>query len=348
MPRPAYNPAFALAFALLATQSADARRPKPVPPEAVMRPLLPAVFDESLEIGGTAIEAQKVRSRLTVAVGVNGRGPYRFLVDSGADSSVIGLRAARGLKLPAGTPVRINTMTDSTRVERVLVSELQLGGTVVQDLEIPALQDRHIGADGMIGLDALTEQRLLLDFEKRQISIDDARTPPPRYDGEIVVTARLRRGQLILTQVKAAALQVEAVVDTGSEITIGNSALRDRLMRYHRDKFTTVSITGVTGTEVQMQLATIAELQLGPVLLRNVPIAFADLPPFEVFGIHRQPSLLLGTDLMENFRKVSLDFRARKVRFQLRRCSEGIVIRTSTQGASRISLAPGTREACLP
>lgn len=336
-----------LGAALLLAASAGAARERRAPQIAPMPPLQPAVFDETLEVGGEAIDAKKLRSRLTVAVGINGRGPYRFIVDSGADSSVIGLRAARGLALPAGTPVRINTMTESTRVDRVLVDELRLGSSVVRDLELPALRDGNLGADGMIGLDALTEQRLMLDFEKRQISIDDARTPAPRYDGEIVVTARLRRGQLILTQVKAAGLQVEAVVDTGSEITIGNSALRDRLMREHRDKFTTVSITGVTGVETQLQLATIGELQLGPVLLRNVPIAFADLPPFEVFGINRQPALLLGTDLMENFRKVSLDFRARKVRFQLRKCSEGIIIRTSTQGASRISLASGAREACL-
>ena len=51
-----------------------------------------------------------------------------------------------------------------------------------------------------------------------------------------------------------------------------------------------------------------------------MPIAFADVPPFQVFGIHNKPSLLLGTDLMETFRRVSLDFRGRKVRFQLRKC----------------------------
>ena len=45
-----------------------------------------------------------MRTRLTVEVSINGRGPYRFLVDSGADSSVVGLRIARDLQLPLGTP----------------------------------------------------------------------------------------------------------------------------------------------------------------------------------------------------------------------------------------------------
>jgi len=150
-------------------------------------------------------------------------------------------------------------------------------------------------------------------------------------DGEIVVRARRRHGQLILTQVRAAGLPVDAVIDTGSEVTIGNLALRDKLIRGNKDKFETVTVAGVTGVEMELQLARIAELRLGSVTLRDVPIAFADVPPFHVFGLSKEPSLLLGTDLLETFRRVSLDFRARKVRFQLRRCgTTGYTISTST------------------
>jgi hypothetical protein len=74
------------------------------------------------------------------------------------------------------------------------------------------------------------------------------------------------------------------------------------------------------------------------VILRDVPIAFADVPPFHVFGLSDEPALLLGTDLLETFRRVSLDFRARKVRFQLRRCgSTGVFISTTSNWLTRIS-----------
>jgi hypothetical protein len=81
-------------------------------------------------------------------------------------------------------------------------------------------------------------------------------------------------------------------------------------------------------------------------VMRNVPIAFADVPPFEVFGLNKGPALLLGTDLMENFRKISLDFLARKVRFQLRRCADSIVIGTGTDTMTRIGAASGAKEVC--
>lgn len=313
-----------------ATQAPKIQKPRPAP-TTEMRPIPPAVIDDSLAIGGEDINARKVSTRMTVEVRVNGRGPYRFLVDSGADSSVVGLRIARDLQLPIGTPAVLHGMTSSAHVDRVLVDELSLGQSTIRNLELPALREQDLGGEGIIGIDALVEQRLMMDFEKRVIKAEDARQPAKMLDGEIVVTARRRRGQLILTQVKAAGLPLEAVVDTGSEITIGNLALRDRLVRRARDNLITIPVIGVTGVTIELQLAVIGELRLGSVTLRNVPIAFADVPPFKVFGLSKEPALLLGTDLLETFRRVSLDFRARKVRFQLRRCgSTGVTISTSS------------------
>ena len=303
-----------------------------------MPPLPPAVLDNTLAIGGEDINARKESTRMTVEVRVNGRGPYQFLVDSGADSSVVGLRIARDLQLPMGTPTILHASTASARVDRVLVDQLQLGSSIIHNLELPALREDDMGGAGVVGIDALVEQRLMMDFEKRLIKSEDARLPAKMVAGEIVVTARRRRGQLILTEVVAAGLPVEAVIDTGSEITIGNFALRDKLIRGNRKKFTTIKVTGVTGVTVDLQLARVEELRLGSVTLRNVPMAFADVPPFAVFGLSKQPSLLLGTDLLETFRRVSLDFRARKVRFQLRKCgSTGIIISTSPSFWSRLS-----------
>ena len=312
-------------------------RPAPNTPPNVP-PLPPAHFDPSLAVGGEDLKARLVETRLTVQVRVNGRGPYNFIVDSGADTSVVGLRIARSLQLPLGTPAILNSMTARNIVDRVKVDQLTLGSTTVRDLQLPALRESDVGGDGMIGIDALVEQRLMMDFEKRLIKVEDARIPVKTYPGEIVVVARRYRGQLILTHVKAAGLPLDAVIDTGTQITIGNLALRDKLIRRNRGSFVTIPVTGVTGETVDLQLAKIAELRLGPVVLHDVPMAFADVPPFKMFGLQNEPALLLGTDLLESFRRISLDFRARKVRFQLRRCRpQGIVIATSPSAFTRIS-----------
>lgn len=312
-------------------------KPKPVPPTP-MPPLPPAVIDDTLAIGGEDINARKVETRMTVEVALNGRGPYRFVVDSGADTSAVGVKVARRLEMPLATRTILHAMTESAEVDRVWVEQLRIGQSAFGRLAMPALKEEDLGGDGMLGIDALVQQRLMMDFEKRTIKVEDARIPVIKYDGEIVITAKRRRGQLILTEVRAANLPVDAVIDTGSEITIGNLALRDKLLRNNRDKFVTIAVTGVTGATLKLQLAKIGTLRLGSVTMRNVPMAFADVPPFTVFDLKKQPSLLLGTDVLEVFRKVSLDFRARKVRFQLRRCgSTHVTLSTSTGTATRLS-----------
>lgn len=313
-----------------AEESTASKRAMPIDPAARMADLPPAVIDDSLAIGGEDIAAHKIRTRMTVNVLVNGTGPYRFVVDSGADTSVVGRRVANALELPAGTPVLLNGITASSYVDRVRVNQLEVGRNSIYDLHLPVLKEFDLGADGMLGLDALVEQRLMIDFETRTISVGDALAPAPRWNGEIVVTAQLKRGQLILTEVKAGKTAVDAVIDTGSEITIGNSALRDQLFSRYPDDFETVQVTGVTGIKSDLQLVRVPVLKVGSITLRDVPIAFADVPPFQVFGIDQKPSLLLGTDLMEAFRRVSLDFRARKVRFQLRKCDRARIRFNST------------------
>jgi len=322
-------------------------RPAPDTPPDVP-PLPPAFFDPSLAVGGEDVKARKVETRLTVQVRVNDFGPYQFIVDSGADTSVVGLRIARDLQLPLGTPAILNGMTGRKLVERVKVGRLSLGSTHISNLQLPALRESDLGGDGIIGIDALHQQRLLLDFDKRLIKVEDAHRPSSfrSLPGEIVVIARRRRGQLILTQVRAAGLPVQAVIDTGSQVTIGNLALRDKLLRRNPDKFLTVSVTDVTGGTQKLQMAKIGQLELGPVQLEDVPMAFADVPPFKLFGLEGKPAILLGTDLLESFGRVALDFRARRVRFQLRRCrTEGIIVSTSPTSFTRM-FSNGAADVC--
>jgi len=322
-----------------AAQAPRIGKPRPAPPgPSTMPPLPPATIDDKLAIGGQDVKARRVETRLSVEVNINGHGPYHFLVDSGADTSVVGLHIVRELQLPLGTPVILNGMTERSIVDRVKIDSLGLGPATVQNLELPALDEGDVGGQGMIGIDALVRQRIMMDFEKRLIKVEDATRPPKALPDEIVIVARRSRGQLILTNVRAGSLSLDAVVDTGAEMTIGNPMLRERLIR-RRQKIETVKAIGVTGKEIALDVAVIPELQIGGIIIRNLPIAFADLPPFHVFGIADEPALFLGTDVLEQFRKVSLDFQARKVRFQLKRCSPGgILIQTyASYNATRLA-----------
>ena len=66
--------------------------------------------------------------RLRVPVMVDGRGPFPFLVDTGADHSVLSQELARALKLPAAGFVRVNGIAGTTVAPRAAVRRLEVGG----------------------------------------------------------------------------------------------------------------------------------------------------------------------------------------------------------------------------
>jgi predicted aspartyl protease len=310
---------FAPAALLFAATTASIPTLSPPPRTADQPFIAPASIDNSLEIEGEALDAERLKNRMFIDVKVNDSGPHRFLVDSGADRSVVSDGLAAQLNLPAGEPVRVQGMAGARDVGTVEVAALTLGTSEIGPITAPALSARHLGADGLIGIDALADQRLMLDFEKRTITVQDSRKPYSGAAGEIVVTARRRKGQLIITEASVEQRQVAAVIDTGSEITLGNSALRSRLFGTSKPKgMHDIELISVTGQLLKAEAILMGNVQIGGLRLSNVLVAFADAPPFRLFGLTERPAIFLGSDLLSNFRRVSLDFRNRKVRFTLR------------------------------
>ena len=282
----------------------------------------PATIDDALEIEGETLAARFAQGRLTVPVRINGRGPLRFMVDSGADRTVIGAASARLLALAADDSVILHSTTGTERVDTVHVERLTIGTSEIRNIRAPALPEQFIGAQGLLGIDALADQRLVLDFEKKRIVVQDTRggaPSPPTSSDEIVVVARRRNGQLILTEASAGHVGIYAIVDSGSEVTVGNEALRNRIFTGRRPPVaTSIEIVSVTGGVARADNILLPEVRIGSITLRGVPIAFFEAPPFALFGLSHQPAILLGTDILRAFARVSLDFRARKVRFRLR------------------------------
>ena len=220
---------------------------------AAPAPIIPtATLDDRLEVTGEGLAARQIRSRMLIAVEIDGKGPFRFLVDSGADRTVIGTALARQLGLPAGRSVTLQGIAGSSRVETVKIGVLTLGRSRIEDIAAPVLAEVNLGAQGILGIDALADQRLMFDFDARTVTVQDTRVAARFDPDEIVVTARRRKGQLILTQAAAGRVPIHAVVDTGAELTMGNLALRDRVFAGRKPpRATPITLISVTGATVE-------------------------------------------------------------------------------------------------
>ncbi len=131
--------------------------------------LAPALPAAALDLPGASCLAdptkvQGVTRRLTVQAEINGRGPYPFLVDTGANASVISSELAALLDLPTSGSVSLHGIAGVEQVGTVKIQTIAVGRRVRRDLTVSVLPGRFVQAPGVLGLDWLGGQGLVLDF----------------------------------------------------------------------------------------------------------------------------------------------------------------------------------------
>ena len=260
-----------------------------------------------------------VGDRMTVAVSVGGSGPYRFLVDTGSERTVISRQLAQQLQLETGKQAILHSVVGRSDVDTVFIPHLRVSNNVISVVDAPALEASNIGADGMLGIDSLRSQRVLFDFKAKTMSITPSNKPLERLDGDtIVVRARARQGRLIFSDAKIDGQRVTVIVDTGSQVTIGNLALQRSLMKRRLWNVpNSVTIESVTGEKLSARVANLEQLELGGLRLDDLAVAFADAHIFKQLDLKNRPALLLGMNAMRAFDRISIDFQSKKVRFVL-------------------------------
>ena len=260
------------------------------------------------------VQADRDRyDRMTVPVTINGRGPFRFLVDTGAQATVLTARVTDDLGLVPTGRATLVAMASRTAVDTIALDGLEFAGRRFNNLTTPLLRDRDIGADGIIGLDSLQDLRVILDFRADAITVSDA--PRGSSDGyEIVVRARRKLGQMIITDARIDGVRTAVIIDTGSWHTLGNLALERKLRAKHSDSMVS---TDVTGASLRSDVAVLGDLRIGPLGLSSVPVGFTDSPAFTALGLGETPALILGIGNLRPFDRVAIDFATQRVLFDV-------------------------------
>jgi predicted aspartyl protease len=295
------------AVAAVATQMVTAAAP--APPTAV------PVAAVAPEIEVIQLEAERYR-RMTVPVTIGGQGPFRFMLDTGAQATVVSRDLADRLALNERSPAILVGMASRREIETTPIEDVGLGSRSFYIRSAPVVETAHIGgADGILGLDSLQDQRVLLDFVREEITIADADQLGGNRGYEIVVKARARLGQLIITEARLDGIRVALVVDSGAQGSIGNLALQQRFRRSRQMGET--EVTDINGVVMSGAVKMADDLQIGRARLQNIPIMFADSPTFHALGLADQPALMLGMQELKLFRRVAIDFKTRRVLFDL-------------------------------
>jgi predicted aspartyl protease len=251
--------------------------------------------------------------RVVVPATVNGKGPFRFIVDTGATHSTITPDLARALGLkPAEIPtVVLDGITGTTQVSAVTLDRLQTGDLIIDRLLVPVVWGPIMaGADGIFGAAGLTEKSLSVDFQRNRVEISGGVQAAVRAQALRIHATRITHGLMVLA-IQIGGVHALAVIDTGSERTLGNLALRDALNQRRRPG-TVAKVTSVYGATAQVEPGEIwraPTIIIDSLRINDVEVVYGDFHVFKVWDMQDKPTLIIGMDVLGTVGSLGIDFK---------------------------------------
>ena len=257
--------------------------------------------------------------RVVVPAMVNGKGPFRFIVDTGATYSTVspGLVRALGLKPAEVSGIVVNGITGTAKVSAVTIDSLQTGDLTVGALVVPVVWAPVMaGADGIFGAAGLTEKSLSVDFERNRVRVGRGIDPALRKEAMKIHAARLTHG-LITLESQVGRVRTLAVIDTGSERTLGNLALRDALRLRNRTgaEALVTSVYGATEQVERGELWTAPMISIDAMRINDVQVVYGDFHIFKVWGMEDKPAIIVGMDVLGTVGSLGIDFKNQDIYF---------------------------------
>ena len=243
---------------------------------------------------------------------LDGLGPFRFMVDTGANHSVISdaLRVRLGLSLDNGPPITVSGIAGSRAAATVTLERLDSGALHFRRLRLPVLNGPVFAdIDGILGIDGLAGRLLTADFRHDRLAISNAWSGVPI--GDIEIPARIVSGKLFEIDALVGGVSAKAIIDTGSQRTIGNAALLQALSSKYRADAISIPTTVVDATATSQDgvLHLVPSLRLGATSMTSFYIAFGHFRVFNTWRLSRQPAIILGMDVLGLFSRITLDYR---------------------------------------
>ena len=141
-----------------------------------------------------AVPLRLEKGRPLVEVAVNGKGPFPFVLDTGAGGTVLDGDLVKELSLPTIGEVQIGDPIHphGLAAKQVKIDRLAIGGLTLSDMTATAVENsgfrEHLGARGVLGMPLFSELLLTIDYSGAQVRI--ARGELPDSDGKEILAFR--------------------------------------------------------------------------------------------------------------------------------------------------------------
>lgn len=252
---------------------------------------------------------------ITVAVTIDGRGPYDFVIDTGATLTLAfqNLAAIENFAPAGGPPRRVLGISGSAVLDTYRMGDIGVGaatmpghvGVILPDWATP----RKTPA-GVIGIDFLKAYAIVFDVRARTMAlyphgaIPKARIKNWRSVKLKANTYAAASGALYTTKGLINRTPTTFIIDIGSVTTLINYRAAEAMFssvvtRDLGEGFTTGSrLKDVFDDRTRTRTALLNRIQVGRTTWRNVGVWVKNAPIFDEIGVQRLPFGLLGADLL--------------------------------------------------
>jgi predicted aspartyl protease len=291
----------------------------PIDPTTPLTTQLPSVIVEAPEPRYVAPTLRDRIGRIWAPVMINGKGPFRLVLDTGANSSAILPSVAQSLGIPIhdAKQVMLHGVTGSAIVPTINVDSLEIGDLYVDGARLPIVADVFGGAEGILGGKGLSDKRILIDFGNDEIKIARSRGQAAPM-GFATLPIKLLSGQLLMIEIRIGNIRTKAILDTGAQQTLGNSSLREALLRRPREG-TETKVVGVTLDVASGQSIAVPPIALGSIEVHNMHVTFGDMYIFDQWKMTHDPAILIGMDVIGVLDTLVIDYKMREVHMRPRR-----------------------------
>ena len=287
------------------------------------------VVDPIEELTEVMVEAREPRyvsptrrdqiGRIWAPVMINGRGPFRLVLDTGASHSAITALVALALGIPTdrSPPVILRGVTGFATVPTIRVDTLSIGDVAVDQAILPIVPDALGGAEGVLGSEGLLGKRIFIDFRHDRINIaysKNERSGP----GFVSVPFHSMRGTLVVVDGFVGQVRCKAIIDTGGQATIANNALKEALARIATaPRFKIDTIVGATKDIQQGELMATPAIGLGSITIHDPGVTFGDLYIFKQWRLTNEPAILIGMDTLGLLDTLIIDYSRHELQLRM-------------------------------
>ena len=248
-----------------------------------------------------------------VPVHVNGRGPFRFVLDTGAGMSLVSPQLAQQLGISALKSVTGHGAAGTVHIEVGIARSLAVGSSVRENVEVGiTLELSRIASaigtvvDGDLGYDFLRHHRVTVDYRTNTLHLSNGDSKAPNGDARKSIPFRLAHTSKPLMLVPVIVNDRSVLtfaVDTGSSVTVVSRRLVKE-MALAPGPLTTA--TGGGGSVVA-SIGSINSVEIGSKRVQRLPVLVVDFLETLSAAIDVQLDGIVGYNFLRQF-CVTIDY----------------------------------------